>query len=323
MSYKVFIDGGEGTTGLQIRERLAGRPDLDLVQLSDERRKDADARREALNEADVAILCLPDDAARDAAAMVADGDTRLIDASTAHRVANGWIYGFPEMTREHAGAVASARFVANPGCYSTGAIALIRPLTDEGLLPAGYPVSVNAVSGYSGGGKSLIARMEDPKADKPISSAHFAYGLTLAHKHVPEMQLHGGLARRPVFVPSVGRFRQGMTVQVPLHLADMAPGVSVAAIRAALETRYAGCRFVHVADDAETAARAALLDPEELNDTNRLRLFVFANEEAGQAVLAAQLDNLGKGASGAAVQNLNLMLGLDEAMGLEREAVGA
>ena len=248
--------------------------------------------------------------------MVADGDTRLIDASTAHRVADGWVYGFPEMTRDHAAAVAAARFVANPGCYPTGVIALVRPLVDAGLLPASYPVTVNAVSGYTGGGKGLIARMEDPNSDKPISSAHFAYGLTLAHKHVPEMTRHGRLDRAPVFMPSVGRFRQGMLVEVPLHLAAMADGATVAAIRDALVARYDGCRFVSVAPEAETAAKAGLLDPEELNDTNRLRLYVFANEDAGQAVLAAQLDNLGKGASGAAVQNLNLMLGLAETAGL-------
>jgi N-acetyl-gamma-glutamyl-phosphate reductase len=323
MTHRIFIDGEEGTTGLQIRERLEGRPEIELIHLGGDKRKDAEARREALNAADIAILCLPDDAARDAAAMVADGDTRLIDASTAHRVADGWTYGFPEMTREHAKQVASARYVANPGCYPTGAIALVRPLVDAGLLPADYPVSVNAVSGYSGGGKSLIARMEDPRHEKAFTGAHFAYGLTLAHKHVPEMTVHGGLARAPIFAPSVGRFRQGMLVQVPLHFADMSGGVGVAAIRAALEERYAGCRFVSVADEASTAAKAAMLDPEELNDTSHLRLYVFANEAAGQAVLTAQLDNLGKGASGAAVQNMNLMLGLPEAAGLESEPAAA
>ncbi len=323
MTYKIFIDGEEGTTGLQIRERLVGRPEIELIHLSGDMRKDAEARREALNAADIAILCLPDDAARDAVAMVGDGDTRLIDASTAHRIADGWVYGFPEMTREHAKKVAAARFVANPGCYPTGAIALVRPLADAGFLPADYPVSVNAVSGYSGGGKSLIARMEDPGHENAFNGAYFAYGLTLAHKHVPEMTVHGGLARAPVFAPSVGRFRQGMLVQVPLHFADMSGGVGEAEIRGVLSERYAGCRFVSVADGASTSTKAGLLDPEELNDTNHLCLYVFANEAAGQAVLTAQLDNLGKGASGAAVQNMNLMLGLPEAAGLGSEPAAA
>lgn len=318
MAFKVFIDGEEGTTGLQIRERLDGRKDLEFIRLAGDRRKDPAARREALNAADIAILCLPDDAAREAAAMVENRVTRLIDASTAFRVAEGWTYGFPELAAGHREAIAAATRVSNPGCYPTGAIALIRPLVTAGLLPPTYPIAVNAVSGYSGGGKSLIARMEDASAPNAVHSAHFVYGLTLEHKHVPEMQKHGKLDRRPIFAPSVGRFRQGMIVQLPLQFADMATGVSVAAIRDALEAWYAGSPFVTVADDAETAARAGLLDPEELNDTNMLRLFVFGNDKHGQAVLAAQLDNLGKGASGAAVQNLNLMLGLDERTGLVR-----
>ncbi|MEX2453831.1 MAG: N-acetyl-gamma-glutamyl-phosphate reductase [Rhodospirillaceae bacterium] len=321
MTFRIFIDGEEGTTGLQIRERLEDRPEFDFIRLSAERRKDAAARRDALNAADVAILCLPDDAAREAAAMTENPETRLIDASTAHRVAEGWTYGFPELSAGHADVVAASRRVSNPGCYPTGAIALIRPLVAAGLLPPSYPVAVNAVSGYSGGGKSLIARMEDTGADKPIDSAYFLYALGLEHKHVAEMQMHGTLERRPIFTPAVGRFRQGMIVQVPLHLSLMAAHASVDLIRETLEGWYAGSRFVSVAGEEETASRLVLLDPEELNNTNRLRLFVFGNQKRDHAVLAAQLDNLGKGASGAAVQNMNLMLGLDEAAGLEQRVL--
>ncbi len=316
MTYMIFIDGEEGTTGLQIRERLQHRAELELVQLNGEMRKDPKARREALNAVDVAILCLPDDAARDAVEMIDNKTTRLIDASTAHRVADGWAYGFPEMTADQKGAVASATRVANPGCYPTGSIALTRPLVDAGILPADFPITVNAVSGYSGGGKSLIARMEDTSADNSVDSAYFGYGLTLAHKHVPEMRVHGGFDHAPLFTPNVGRFRQGMIVEVPLQLWSLPGTPEIGSIRETLSARYEGSRFVSVASEAETADRSALLDPEELNETNNLRLYVFGNAEAGQAVLAAQLDNLGKGASGAAVQNLNIMLGLDEFAGL-------
>lgn len=317
MTHTVFIDGEEGTTGLQIRERIEARPELELIHLTGDSRKDTAARRDALNAADIAILCLPDDAAREAVSLIDNNTTRVIDASTAHRVADGWAYGFPEMTRDQTDAVASAGRVANPGCYPTGAIALIRPLVDAGMLPADYPVTVNAVSGYSGGGKGLIARMENGDADNAVKAAYFGYGLGLAHKHVPEMTVHGGLGHAPLFTPNVGRFRQGMIVEVPLQLWALPAATSVAAIRDTLAAYYDGYRFVTVADAAATADRAALLDPEELNDTNRLRLYVFGNDDAGQVVLAAQLDNLGKGASGAAVQNLNIMLGLDEAAGLE------
>ncbi|MGB0632134.1 MAG: N-acetyl-gamma-glutamyl-phosphate reductase [Alphaproteobacteria bacterium] len=316
MTHTIFIDGEEGTTGLQIRERLESRPELTLIHLGDDKRKDADARREALNDADVAILCLPDDAARDAVSMIDSNNTRVIDASTAHRVADGWTYGFPEMTPEQADEVRGAARVANPGCYPTGAIALIRPMVDTGVVPVNFPVTVNAVSGYSGGGKALIARMENPDAENAIDSAWFGYGLALAHKHVPEMTEYSALEHPPVFSPSVGRFRQGMVVQVPLQLWSLPSVPSADEIREILRAWYRGCAFVTVADEAETADRAALLDAEELNDTNRLRLFVFANDDTRQVILAAQLDNLGKGASGQAVQCLNLMLGLDETAGL-------
>ena len=323
MTFTVFIDGEEGTTGLQIRQRLEGRGELALIHLAGAARKDAAARREALNAADLAILCLPDEAAREAVAMIDNPRTRVIDASTAHRTADGWVYGFPEMTPDQPERIAAAARVSNPGCYATGAVALIRPLVTAGLLPADHPVLVNAVSGYSGGGKALIARFEDPAAGSPIACDYFAYGLTLEHKHVPEMQRHAGLGRRPLFAPGVGRFRQGMIVQVPLQLWALPARPAVDAVRETLRGHYRGRRFVTVADPSETAVRAAQLDPGELNDTNHLRLFVFGNQDREQVVLAAQLDNLGKGAAGQTVQNMNLMLGLPETAGLEGEPLPA
>ncbi len=324
MGLKVFIDGEAGTTGLQIRQRLAERADLDFIELSDARRKDKAARRDALNGADVAILCLPDDAAREAVAMIEDGATRVIDASTAHRTEEGWVYGFPEMTADQPAQIRAASRVSNPGCYATGAVALIRPLVEAGLLPADHPVSINAVSGYSGGGKSLIARFEDPVEESAgaAPAAFYHYGLELEHKHVDEMRLHAGLARRPLFTPAVGRFRQGMIVQAPLHLWALPGEPSVEAVHGALADHYRGCRFVSVADARDARAHAAELDPEDLNGTNRLRLYVFGNQQRRQLVLAAQLDNLGKGASGQAVQNLNLMFGLPEAAALEGAGEG-
>lgn len=317
MAHTVFIDGEEGTTGLQIRQRLDGRDDLDFIRLTGDKRKDVAARRDALNAADLAILCLPDDAAREAVAMIDNPTTRVIDASTAHRVADGWVYGFPEMSPGQEDRIASSTRVSNPGCYPTGAIALVLPMIVAGILPSDYPVSINAVSGYSGGGKSLIARMEGASEANPIASEYFVYGLGLQHKHVPEMQRHGGLAHPPLFAPSVGRFRQGMIVQVPIQLWSLPAKPTVERIYDTLRTYFAGYHFVTVADEVDVASRLALLDPEELNDTNHLRLFVFGNPETGQVVLAAQLDNLGKGAAGQTVQNMNLMLGLPETVGLE------
>ena len=315
MTAKIFIDGETGTTGLQIRERLAGRRDLELLSIPEARRKDAGARAEFLNAADVAILCLPDAAALEAVSLLQGESTRLIDASTAHRVAEGWTYGFPEMEPGQEAKVAGARFVANPGCYPQGAIALIRPLVARGLLPNDYPVTVHAVSGYTGGGKGLIARYEGDAADQ--APPYYLYGLSLKHKHLPEMESYGLLSRPPIFVPSVGRFAQGMLVQLGLHLSDLSGQPSAAELQETLNNWYAGRRYVEVAPLGTGDEASAELDPEALNGSNLLRLHVFASEDGRRALLVAQLDNLGKGASGAAVQNLNLMLGLEESAGLE------
>lgn len=308
MTARVFIDGEAGTTGLQIYERLADRADIELIRLDDQARKDPSARREALQAADVAILCLPDQAAREAVGLLGNAPTRLIDASTAHRVDPLWAYGFPEMTAGQAARIAEARFVSNPGCYPTGAIALIRPLREAGILPPDHPVSINALSGYSGGGKAMIAEFEGVSPP-----AGFVYGTAQSHKHLPEMAAYGLLDAEPIFVPSVGRFAQGMIVQVPLHLSRLPGAPSLAAVHETLAAHFEGATFVEVAPLAEEQGR---LDPEVLNGTNRLRLHVLGSAAKGQAVLVAVLDNLGKGASGAAVQNLNLMLGLPEASGL-------
>ena len=309
MKPKIFIDGEHGTTGLQIRQRLAGRADLDILSIPEAERRNAALREDMLKAADIAILCLPDDAAREAVAMLGEGaSTRVIDTSTAHRTDPAWAYGFAELDAGQADKIAGARLVANPGCYPTGAIGLIRPLVKAGILPADYPVTVNAVSGYSGGGKQLIAQMENEAAEDHIASPHFLYGLTLSHKHVPEIALHGLLSRKPLFSPSVGRFAQGMIVQVPLHLSDLNGMPSLNEIHAALAAHYAGQGIVEVAP-LEESGKLARLDPTALNDTDRMTLYVFGSEGGGQANLVAVLDNLGKGASGAAVQNMELMLG--------------
>lgn len=315
MTTKVFIDGEAGTTGLQIRSRLKGRDDLDFISLGEEKRKDADARKEALNEADIVILCLPDDAAKEAVRLIANGRTRVIDASTAHRVSDGWVYGFPEMSADQRQVISGATRVTNPGCYPTGAIALVKPLADAGLLPAGWPLTVNAVSGYSGGGKQMIAEFEDEASPNYTLEAFRAYALSLAHKHVPEMQKNMGLANPPLFTPNVGRYAQGMIVEVPLQLWALPGEVSVTDIHETLAAFYDGQRFVSVAPYEEIAATAKL-DPEQLNGTNEMKLFVFGNPATKQARLMALLDNLGKGASGQAVQCLNIMIGADEALGV-------
>ncbi len=306
MTRTVFIDGAAGTTGLEIADRLAGRSEFALLTLDDARRKDPAARREALNEADFVILCLPDDAAREAAAMIDNGRTRVIDASTAHRVSPGWIYGFPEVSGREA--VASAMRVSNPGCYSTGFIALVAPLVRAGLLPADWPYTCNAVSGYSGGGKALIARFEED-----ASIAWRGYALALGHKHVPEMQQRCGLAHPPLFTPAVVPAHRGMVVEVPLPLAAMPDAGAPDALRDALAAFYAGSPVVGM---GAAPADGELLLRRSAAPSDRMDLFVFGNADGAQARLVAVLDNLGKGASGAAVQSLNLMAGLDEAAGL-------
>ena len=313
---KVFIDGEAGTTGLQIRKRLEGRADIELLHLPEHARKDAVARAEMFDAADLAVLCLPDDAAREAAAMAVNPQLRLIDASTAHRTDPDWVYGLPEFDAEQSHRIAGAKRVTNPGCYALASVALLHPLVAAGLIPTDTPISINAVSGYSGGGRQMIERFENPDRSDAIAAPFRVYALGLAHKHVPEIHRRSGLGTRPLFVPSVGRFRQGMIVQIPLHLGALPGRPRASELHAALANHYRGRRFVEVAPFEATLA-VAHLDPEGLNGTNLMRLHVFANEAEGHAVLVALLDNLGKGASGQAVQNMNLMLGLAEDAGLD------
>lgn len=315
MTYRVFVDGQEGTTGLRIHEYLAQRCDIEVLRIDPERRKDIAERTRLLNAADVAFLCLPDAAARDAAALVDNPRTCLIDASTAHRTAPGWVFGMPELAPGQRERLRHAKRISNPGCHSSAFILLIRPLVDAGLIPAGLPITATSLTGYSGGGKKMIEQYEaggDPRLNAPRP-----YGLTLAHKHVPEMTLHTGLTVKPVFQPVVGSFYKGLVVSVPLHLSQLSGGTTPERLHEALQRRYAGERFVRVMPlrDPETVeAGGGFFDVQGCNDTNGVDLFVFANDM--QVLLMARLDNLGKGASGAAVQSMNLHLGLDEGLGL-------
>jgi len=308
MKPKIFIDGEHGTTGLQIRTRLAGRDDIEVISIPVEQRKDSAARADFLRKADIAILCLPDDAAKESVALIGDAGTRVIDASTAHRTAEGWAYGFAELDKEQAKAIAAAQFVANPGCWPQGPIATLRPLVKAGLIPADFPVTMNGISGYSGGGRQMVEDYEAKGEDAP---EFLPYGLTFQHKHVPELKRYAGLSRDPMMQPVVGNFAQGMVTAVPLQLGALGTVPKGADLHAAIADHYAGLEHSVV----EVAPYAALertpeLNPESYNDTNRMKLHVFANDARAQALLVAVYDNLGKGASGAAVQNMDIMLGV-------------
>ena len=324
MKHRVFVDGQEGTTGLRIHEYLAQRDDIEVLRIAPELRKDAAERARLLNAADVAFLCLPDAASREAAALITNPNTCLIDASTAHRTAPGWVFGLPELAADQRAAIRASKRIANPGCHASAFILLLRPLVDAGVLPRATAVTATSITGYSGGGKSMIADYEAAAAavagglaaqpNSPLAAPR-PYALALAHKHLPEMKTHTGLAEAPVFMPIVGPFYKGLTVSVPLHQSQLAASTGAAQLHAALSERYAGERFIRVMPLGDPATLAGgFFDVQACNDTNRVDLFVFASET--QVLLMARLDNLGKGASGAAVQAMNVHLGVDESLGL-------
>ena len=315
MVKKIFIDGEAGTTGLQIRDRLKGRLDIQLLSLGEDLRKDENARRELLNSVDVAILCLPDAAARLAVDLIDNENVQVIDASSAHRTTPGWVYGMPEYANGQRDLIKNATRVTNPGCYAISSVGMIHPLVTSGIIDENWPVTINAVSGYSGGGRQLIERFENKSIDDYTDTPFRVYGLGLDHKHIPEIKMHGGLNHAPLMVPSVGRFKQGMIVQLPLPLWSMAGNPSASDVAKILSDHYKNEKFVAVLN-AEETQNISHLDPEILNGSNELRLHVFSNTDGDQAVVVALLDNLGKGASGQALQNLNLMIGADEETGL-------
>jgi N-acetyl-gamma-glutamyl-phosphate reductase len=310
---RIYIDGAAGTTGLEIHDRLSRRQDLELLHISDHDRKDLVARTKLLNEADIAVLCLPDEAARQAVEGIRNPAVRVLDASTAHRTASGWTYGFAELESGQRDALREASRVSNPGCYPTGFLALVRPLLRAGIIPADFPLTVNAVSGYSGGGRAMIEEFEDAESSRFTRSVVRSYALGLSHKHVAEMQKYARLAHPPLFAPSVGRFFRGMLVEVPLQLWALPAQPTSDSIREMLAQSYAQESLIDVMPIGETSAT---LDAEMLKGSDRMKLFVYGNERTRQARLIAALDNLGKGAGGAAVQNLNIMLGLPETAGL-------
>ena len=312
---KIFIDGEVGTTGLQILDRLKGRKEFDVLHLAEKQRKEIAARAEMINAADICILCLPEDASRDAVSLIQNDVTKVIDASIAFRTDPDWDYGFPEYSSNQSEVISKSKRVSNPGCYACASIAIIHPLVTSGVLPSDFPVNINAVSGYSGGGKNLIAAFEGQHSEAKINSTFYLYGLGLSHKHTPEIQKWCGLDNAPLFVPSVGRFSQGMLVSVPLQLWQLKNNLTSNEIQEVLKEHYLGQPFVKVHSLPDTA-NIENIDPEELNGSNMLNIYIFANDKNAQAVICAQLDNLGKGASGQAVQNLNLMLGLDPTTGL-------
>ena len=314
MKHRVFVDGQEGTTGLRIHEYLAQRSDIELLKIDADKRKDAAERARLLNAADVAFLCLPDAAAREAAAMVTNPNTCLIDASTAHRTSADWVFGLPELAPNQRERIRASKRIANPGCHASAFILLLRPLVDAGVVPAALPINATSITGYSGGGKKMIEQYEAPREDKRLDAPR-PYGLALKHKHLPEMVAHTGLALAPGFMPVVGDFYKGLAVSVPLHFSQLVPGSSGQSLHSVFEKRYAGESFIRVMPLSDPATlEDGFFDVQACNDTNRVDIFVFANDK--QALLLARLDNLGKGASGAAVQSMNVHLGVDEKLGL-------